>query len=96
MAPTLRGVRVSRVLVGGDELAIVSVPLAQAVLPASLTEAERRVAVAVLAGRSNAAIARDRGTSVRTVANQVASVLRKCGVSSRRELALRLRHFFRS
>jgi DNA-binding CsgD family transcriptional regulator len=36
---------------------------------------------------SNAAIARARQTSVRTVANQVASLFRKTGARSRDELA---------
>ena len=43
----------------------------------------------VLAGLANAAIARRRGTSARTVANQVASIFRKLGVQSRAELAAR-------
>jgi DNA-binding NarL/FixJ family response regulator len=36
---------------------------------------------------SNAAIARERKTSVRTVANQVASLFRKTGARSRAEIA---------
>ena len=53
---------------------------------ADLTGAEYEVAVFVLAGRSNAEIARTRQVSPRTVANQVASLFRKLGVSSRGEL----------
>ena len=41
-------------------------------------------------GGSNAQIARARGTSARTVANQVASVFVKLGVASRRELLAKL------
>jgi DNA-binding NarL/FixJ family response regulator len=41
----------------------------------------------MLEGRSNAEIARDRGTCARTVANQIASMFRKLGVQSRAELA---------
>ena len=52
-----------------------------------LTPAERQVALAVLAGYSNAEIARTRGSSPRTVANQIASIFRKLGVRSRGELA---------
>ena len=42
-----------------------------------------------IAGLSNAEIAKRRGVSVRTVANQIAAVLHKLGVVSRRELAVR-------
>jgi DNA-binding NarL/FixJ family response regulator len=54
-----------------------------------LTAAEREVLQAVLDGRTNASIARDRGTAVRTVANQVAALFRKFGASSRLDLARR-------
>ena len=54
-----------------------------------LTAAERQVVVGVLRGRSNAAIATARRTSCRTVANQLAAIYRKLGVSSRWELAAR-------
>jgi DNA-binding NarL/FixJ family response regulator len=43
------------------------------------------VALALLEGRSNSEIATARRTSVRTVANQVGSVLRKLGARSRAE-----------
>jgi DNA-binding CsgD family transcriptional regulator len=52
-----------------------------------LTAAEREVAQAILDGASNKEIAQQRGVAPRTVANQVASVFRKLGVSSRAELA---------
>lgn len=52
-----------------------------------LTEAERDVALAVARGLSNAAIATSRGRSPRTIANQVAAIMKKLGVSSRVELA---------
>jgi len=54
----------------------------------SLTTAEREIALLLRAALSNAEIARARGTSRHTVANQVASLLRKLGVSSRLEIAL--------
>ena len=54
---------------------------------ARLSLAEREVAMRVLQGQSNAAIAEARGTSARTVANQIASVFRKLKVGSRAELA---------
>jgi DNA-binding NarL/FixJ family response regulator len=40
----------------------------------------------VLEGKSNAEIAHARGKSVRTVANRVASIVRKLGIGSRSEL----------
>lgn len=55
----------------------------------SLTAAEREVLALLLAGRTNAEIARRRTTSVRTVANQLASLYRKLGVSGRREILAR-------
>jgi DNA-binding CsgD family transcriptional regulator len=52
-----------------------------------LTRAELEVASALLDGGTNQQIAAARGSSVRTVANQVASIFRKLGVGSRGELA---------
>lgn len=57
--------------------------------PADLTAAERDVLVRVVRGESNAAIATARKTSVRTIANQVASLLRKTKASSRFDLIRR-------
>ncbi len=54
-----------------------------------LTPAEAEVFGAILEGLSNAAIAERRGTSVHTVANQVAALLRKLQVGSRYELIAR-------
>jgi DNA-binding CsgD family transcriptional regulator len=53
---------------------------------ASLTTAELEVARLAAQGRSNAEIAEARDTSVRTVANQMAKILRKLGVSSRADI----------
>ena len=78
------GLVVSRVGTSRDQLAIFSFPLAAEAC--ALTRAESEVARALIEGKSNDAIARARGTSVRTVANQVASVYRKLGVQSRAEL----------
>jgi DNA-binding CsgD family transcriptional regulator len=52
----------------------------------NLSSAESDVACHLLAGRSNREIAALRRCSTRTVANQVASLFRKLGVSSRLEL----------
>ena len=57
---------------------------------ASLTAAERDVLELLRRGMTNAEIARLRERSARTVANQVASILRKSGVPSRRGLAATL------
>lgn len=54
---------------------------------AKLSPSEREVAALMLHGRDNASIASLRGTSVRTTANQVASIFAKLGVRSRAELA---------
>jgi DNA-binding CsgD family transcriptional regulator len=52
----------------------------------SLSDAERDIVAGLLGGKRIAAIAHDRQTSPRTVANQLANVYRKLGVSSHREL----------
>jgi DNA-binding NarL/FixJ family response regulator len=64
--------------------------LSTPVLPSTLTSAERSVAAAVLRGCSHAEIARERGSSPRTVANQLAGAFRKLQVRSRAELAASL------
>jgi DNA-binding NarL/FixJ family response regulator len=56
----------------------------------SLTRSERDVMAGMLNGQRVAAIAWGRGTSRRTVALQMASIYRKMGVSSRRELLAHL------
>lgn len=64
-------------------------PFAATLDDARLSPAERDVALLLLQGRDNASIARLRGTAVRTIANQVASIFAKLGVHSRSELAVR-------
>lgn len=54
--------------------------------PSDLSSAEAEVLARIVQGESNAEIAKARRTSVRTIANQVASVLRKTGCASRFEL----------
>jgi DNA-binding CsgD family transcriptional regulator len=54
-----------------------------------LTPAERDVLALILEGRSNADIASARGRSIRTIANQVASILRKTKNPSRRALRVK-------
>ncbi len=64
-------------------------PFAATLDDARLSPAEREVVALLLQGRDNASIARLRGTAVRTIANQVASIFAKLGVRSRSELAVR-------
>jgi DNA-binding NarL/FixJ family response regulator len=71
-------------LVAGVELAVARLP-AIAAAP-TLSDAERAIVTEIVGGKRVAAIARERGTSPRTVSNQLASVYRKLGVCSRREV----------
>jgi len=77
-----KGLVVEKLIVGGEQLVVFSWA-ANVALPAGLSRAESEVLARVVRGESNAAIAKVRKTSVRTVANQVASVLRKTGAASR-------------
>ena len=70
-----------------DELVVFSWDIAEP--PQALTSAERDVLTRVVRGESNQAIASARNTSVRTIANQVASLLRKCAAASRFDLIRR-------
>jgi DNA-binding CsgD family transcriptional regulator len=83
------GARITRI---SDRLVLVSVPVGS--LPeesaSRLTDAERAVVELARSGLSNAAIARRRRCSSRTVANQLAVVYKKLGVGSRRELRAKL------
>lgn len=74
-----------------DDIALLSFPLPQAEVPEALSPAEQEVALQVFAGASNEEIARARGVSTKTVGNQLESIYRKLGVTSRTELVLRLR-----
>lgn len=74
---------------GGERLLIFSVPLEE-VAEHGLTPSESEVAQAVCQGLSNHEIAQRRQTSVRTVANQLASIYEKLEVHSRAELVVKL------
>ena len=69
----------------GVELAIARL-MPDAVVRANLSDAERAIVDGLLGGKRIAVIARERGTSPRTVAHQITSTYQKLGVSSRREL----------
>jgi DNA-binding NarL/FixJ family response regulator len=85
--PPPPGLRASTVELGGDQYLVLSFPAPSWNLPPGLSAAERDVALAVLRGETNETIARERNTSVRTVANQIAAIFAKLGVNSRIELA---------
>lgn len=88
-APARSGVDAFSFVHEGEELLVLSTPIAS--IAQLLTRAEMEIANAIASGASNAEIARRRGTSVRTVANQVASILRRLGATSRSQIALKLR-----
>jgi DNA-binding NarL/FixJ family response regulator len=68
------------------EMIVLAFPIDDLAANATLTPAEHAIVTALESGKSNAEIARERGTSARTVANQIASVFRKLKVGSRAEL----------
>jgi DNA-binding NarL/FixJ family response regulator len=70
---------------GGNRFALLAMPRSPD-LPEILSPAEREVVTLVVAGKSNAAIAQARGVSSRTVENQLATAMKKLGVSSRANL----------
>jgi DNA-binding NarL/FixJ family response regulator len=89
-AAALSGVQTARFeslegLNAGVDLAVARL-IPEALLRASLSDAERAIVDGLLGGKRIAVIARERGTSPRTVAHQITSTYQKLGVSSRREL----------
>jgi DNA-binding CsgD family transcriptional regulator len=85
-----RGARIPPARLHGmdhDGNTVLSVEMPNAVLNrAPLSQAERTIAWAVVEGKSHAEICAKRGTSPRTVANQLNAIYRKLRVSGRREL----------
>jgi DNA-binding CsgD family transcriptional regulator len=81
-----QGLELSFVCIDGEELAVLSHPLDEPLPLDGLTEAEQQVTADVVEGLSNEQIAQRRGTAAGTVAKQVASIFRKLGVGSRRQL----------
>jgi DNA-binding CsgD family transcriptional regulator len=88
-----RDTRATTFTCGGDTFAVLSLPAFASPLPEALSAAEREVCQLLLSGASNAEIAERRGTKVRTIANQVASILRKLGAASRSELPAALARY---
>jgi DNA-binding NarL/FixJ family response regulator len=83
-----RGIQAERAAHRGKPAVRVSFPIPRVPWSDSLTSAEKDVANDILAGLPNVAIGRKRGSSVRTVVNQVASIFKKVGAHSRLELCL--------
>jgi len=71
-----------------EGLYAIGIPAGTAELVDRLTPSEREVVRGVLAGQTDREIGRARGTSPRTVANQLRAVFDKLGVGTRRELVL--------
>ncbi|MBI4819548.1 MAG: helix-turn-helix transcriptional regulator [Deltaproteobacteria bacterium] len=90
-SPSIRewGVSFRRVTIDEVEYAIVGFPIANPI-EGDLSRAEKQIVELVMRGWSNGQIASARGTSARTIANQIARSYRKLGVGSRRELVARL------
>jgi DNA-binding NarL/FixJ family response regulator len=74
----------------GRELLVVSVPRPDLQLQGLLPSAELAVIRRLVEGLSYVEIARARGTSTRTIANQITAVFRRLHVSGRNELVQRL------
>ncbi len=82
--------RLAEVEVAGEPLLVGVLPPVAAERLAGLSEAEREIALALVQGATNAEIAARRSSAERTVANQIQTLYRKLGVSSRAELAATL------
>lgn len=82
-----RELRARHIQLGAEELLVLIFPVLAPAPSAALTEAEQEVVRRVLEGATTAAIAASRRTSPRTVANQLQSIFRKLGITSRAELA---------
>ena len=86
--PVPPGLVVTPLDLGAEKLVVFSFEPAQSGAR-ELTPTEMAIVGLLIQGRSNAEIARVRGRSANTVANQVAAIFRKLRVSSRLELARR-------
>jgi hypothetical protein len=70
VAPAPKAIEARRLLVGDVEFAVIEWPTGTQTLPPMLTRAEREVVALVLVGLSNREIARQRGSTTRTVARR--------------------------
>jgi len=82
--------KLAEVAVAGERLLVGAYPFIDERSIEDLTEAECHVTAQIVAGSTNADIAKRRGVSEYTVANQVQAIFRKLQVRSRSELAVRL------
>lgn len=80
------GVRVERFEHRGEELVLLTYRLRRPACFAALTAGELAAIEGVLEERPHRDIARERGVSPRTIANQLASAYRKLGVRGASEL----------
>ncbi|HTO51924.1 MAG TPA: helix-turn-helix transcriptional regulator [Myxococcota bacterium] len=90
-APNGLRARFAEFALAGLPLAVASYELLDGARLDSLSEAEREIALLLVSGATNTAIATERGTALQTVANQIGSLYAKLGVHSRAELAALLR-----
>jgi DNA-binding CsgD family transcriptional regulator len=86
VVPAPAGLQVETFEADGQAFAILELPRVPPLDHGVLTRTQRTILDLLLAGGSNAEIARQRGRSVRTVAHQVDSIFRRLGVGSRLEL----------
>jgi DNA-binding NarL/FixJ family response regulator len=82
--------KLAEVAVAGEKLLVGAYPLVDQRRIASLTPAEQAIVVDLVSGSTNFDIAQRRGSSERTVANQVQSIFQKLGTRSRADLAASL------
>ena len=87
-----RYARASAVVLGGQEYRLIEMARPETLLAQRFSRAQYEVARLFVEGKRHSTIALDRRTSVRTVANQLAAVFTRLGVSGRCEL---LRHLVR-
>ncbi|MFZ5893209.1 MAG: response regulator transcription factor [Myxococcota bacterium] len=85
-----RQARLSRITHGGRTYSIIAVPRPERRLSQLVSPAEYAVLRLLVEGLSHAEMALVRHTSVRTIANQLASAFHKLGVSGRSELLCQL------
>ena len=76
--------------VGARQYRVLSIEDPSSLQALALTSAERSIVALLVARQTNAEIARVRGTSIRTIANQMSMLLRKFGARGRLQLMGRL------
>lgn len=85
-SPTGMRARLQEIDLAGEPIVVGAQALTDEKKLSVLTEAERDVAIELLRGATYTTIAKQRGTTERTIANQAQAVYRKMGVVSRLEL----------